>query len=100
MANINVFDFSMVFGVLPKSNRSTTIPPYVTRNLVLYLNLIQPGLHPYHLLRTPGHCDIFCLDCREGNCCLPFTTPGTQTPRHRKDVARRGRPGIPTSTVV
>ena len=59
VSDVNMLHLSVVLHSLHKSNRPATISPYDPWFVVLDFHLIQPRLHPYHLLGTSGHCNIF-----------------------------------------
>jgi hypothetical protein len=52
VADVDMLDLSMILGILCQQDGAMAVPFYDSRDSVLNCNLIQPTLHPIHLLST------------------------------------------------
>src|SRR6266545_1624850 len=100
VANVDMLDLSMVFGVLRQRNRSLVVSLNHTRCGIIDSHLSQPCLHPYHLLGTSGHGHVLGLNRRKCNCRLTFTTPGDWCPSHKEHISGSRTSCVPTSPIV
>ena len=80
--------FSVILSVLRQGNCPPTIPLNDARLFIVNSNLGKPSLHPFHLLSTPGHRNIFGFDSGKGYRGLALAAPGDWGSYHSKNITR------------
>ncbi len=74
VSNVDMLHLSVILRILCKGDCSPTVPLDDSWHLMFNLNLIQPRLHPDHLLDASGYRNVFRLDSGKCNCGLSLTT--------------------------
>ena len=100
VSDIDVLYLPMVFSILRQCNSPPTISLYNTQHIMFDCDLIQPTLHPDHLLCTPGHGNVLRFNCGKCYGGLSFAAPSDSSPSHSEDVARGGPVSVTTSTII